>query len=89
LLHNFPGVFYETIGPSGTITVKQTMKKIKCDFAGEKNGNAKLTLIQVEQIIHLHSSGYYTHRKLAELANVSKSQVYRIIKGKSWTSVKS
>ena len=63
------------------------MKKIKCDFTGEKNGNAKLTLIQVEQIIQLYSSGYYTHRKLAELANISKSQVYRIIKGKSWTSV--
>lgn len=60
------------------------MKKINCDFKGEKNGNAKLTFMDVQQIIHLYEGGGYTYQSLALLAGVSKSHVYRIVKGKSW-----
>lgn len=63
------------------------MKKINCNFAGENNGNAKLSMLDVEQIIALYATGAFTHRHLAALANISKSQVYRIIKGKSWASI--
>lgn len=58
--------------------------KIKCNFKGEKNGNAKLTQKDVDQIIYLYSTGAYTLRSLAETVNVSKSQIYRIVKRISW-----
>jgi DNA-binding XRE family transcriptional regulator len=63
------------------------MKKINCNFGGENNGNAKLTVGDVKQIKGLYAGGGYTYESLAVLANVSKAQIYRIIKGKSWANV--
>ena len=63
------------------------MKKINCNFEGEKNGNAKLTVVDVKQIKGLYAKGGYTYESLAALSNVSKAQIYRIIKGISWSSV--
>jgi DNA invertase Pin-like site-specific DNA recombinase len=63
------------------------MKKIKCDFEGEKNGNAKLTLTDVKQIKGLYAGGGYTYESIAAISNISKAQVYRIVKGKSWATV--
>lgn len=65
------------------------MKKINCNFEGENNGNAKLTLAEVKQIIGLYRGGGYTYVSLAELTNISKTQIYRIITNKSWKSVQS
>lgn len=63
------------------------MKKINCNFEGERNGNAKLTITDVKQIKWLYAGGGYTYESLAALSNVSKAQIYRIIKGISWPSV--
>ena len=63
------------------------MKKINCNFGGENNGNAKLTAVDVKQIKWLYAGGGYTYESLAVLSNVSKAQIYRIIKEKSWASV--
>jgi len=63
------------------------MKKINCNFAGEKNGNAKLNEFEVRQIKSLYAAGGYTYDSLASTCNISKAQVYRIIKGKSWSTV--
>ncbi len=60
------------------------MTKINCNFKGENNGNAKLTLVDVKQIKGLYAQGGFTYEALAALANISKSQIYRIIKGISW-----
>ena len=63
------------------------MKKINCNFEGERNGNSKLTVVDVKQIKWLYAGGGYTYESLALLSNVSKAQIYRIIKGKSWANV--
>jgi len=63
------------------------MKKINCNFEGENNGNAKLTLAEVKQIIGLYRGGGYTYASLAEITNLSKTQIYRIITRKSWKTV--
>ena len=63
------------------------MTKINCNFVGEKNGNAKLTLQDVKWIKGLYANGGYTYESLAAISNVSKAQVYRIVKGKSWATV--
>lgn len=60
------------------------MKKINFDFSGEKNGNCKLTSEEVKKIRELYAEGTYTFEALALLTNVSKSQVYRIVKSRSW-----
>jgi DNA invertase Pin-like site-specific DNA recombinase len=63
------------------------MTKINCNFVGEKNGNAKLTIEDVKHIKGLYAKGGHTYESIAAISNVSKAQVYRIIKGKSWASV--
>ena len=63
------------------------MKKINCNFAGENNGNAKLTAEDVKQIIGLYRGGGYTYESLAKICDISKAQVYRIITRKSWKSI--
>jgi len=60
------------------------MTKINCNFKGEKNGNSKLTFVDVQQIIGLYEGGGYTYQSLASMAGISKAHVHRIVKGKSW-----
>ena len=59
------------------------MKKIKCDFAKEKNGNAKLNQEQVDEIKALRKDGY-SERALAAKFNICKTHAHRIINNLSW-----
>ena len=63
------------------------MKKINCNFSGENNGNSKLTEFEVKQIKMMYAAGGYTYASLAEITNISKTQIYRIITRKSWKTV--
>ena len=51
---------------------------------GEKNKNAKLDRIQVEQIRKLYRAGDTTMFRLANIFGVSMSTVSFIVRGKSW-----
>jgi hypothetical protein len=60
------------------------MKKIKCDFAKAKNGNAKLTQELVDELKHLRETEGYSERALAAKFNICKTHAHRIINGESW-----
>jgi len=60
------------------------MKKINCDFAKGKNGNAKLTHEQVLELRALHKKGGMTERALASQFGISKTHAHRIINNLSW-----
>jgi DNA-binding MarR family transcriptional regulator len=60
------------------------MKKINCDFAKGKNGNAKLTQEQVESLRFLHQTYGLTERALAAQFNICKTHAHRIINNLSW-----
>lgn len=51
---------------------------------GERHGMAKLTCIQVAQIIARYASGTETQRGLAKEFGVSQRQILRIVHGVSW-----
>lgn len=54
---------------------------------GERNGQAKLTSMQVYRIRSLHSTGYYPQNVLCDIFNVKAPTVCQIIKRKSWKHV--
>ena len=60
------------------------MKKIKCNFGKEKNGNAKLTLEQVEEIRQIYKAEELTQRELASRFGICKTHARRIIRYESW-----
>ena len=60
------------------------MKKINCNFSGEKNGNVKLTIDQVEQIRALHIDLGLTERALAAQFGICKTHARRIVRYESW-----
>jgi DNA-binding transcriptional regulator LsrR (DeoR family) len=60
------------------------MKKINCNFEGEKNGNAKLTKEQVEAIRFLYKHEKLTQRQLAAQFGICKTHARRVILGISW-----
>ena len=70
------GVFIETFVTSGNI---MNMTKINCNFKKEKNGNAKLSDAQTEQLREDWKSGEWTLRSLADQYGISHSQVRRIV----------
>lgn len=55
--------------------------------SGENSSLAKLTAIQVMEIIELYKTGNYSMRKLGVLYGVSHRQIGYIIQGKSWNSL--
>jgi DNA-binding transcriptional regulator LsrR (DeoR family) len=60
------------------------MKKIKCDFAKEKNGNSKLTAEQIEEIRQTYKTEGLTQRELADKFGICKTHARRIIRYESW-----
>ena len=60
------------------------MKKINCNFGKEKNGNAKLTLEQVEDIRNSYKNEGLTQRALADKFGISKTHARRIVRYESW-----
>jgi len=60
------------------------MKKIKCDFAKEKNGNAKLNQEQVDEIKALREEQGLSERTLAAMFGICKTHAHRIINNLSW-----
>ena len=60
------------------------MKKINCNFEKEKNGNAKLTLEQVEEIRQIYKTEELTQRELASRFSICKTHARRIIRFESW-----
>ena len=55
--------------------------------SGVKNGNVKLTAVDVRQIRVFYKAGRFTQRQLAEMYGVSAMHVNRIIKRKYWKHV--
>jgi hypothetical protein len=60
------------------------MKKINCNFEKEKNGNAKLTLEQVEEIRQIYKDEELTQRELASRFGICKTHARRIVRFESW-----
>lgn len=57
------------------------------DVAGENNANSKLTMYDVLYIRTLYKDGLMSMSKLAEKFDVTKTNISRIIKRKSWRNV--
>jgi len=51
--------------------------------AGERQGNAKLTEVQVYQTLELHANGW-KHVDISELFNVTRENITMIVTGKNW-----
>lgn len=54
---------------------------------GEEHYTAKLNEVQVLEIRKLYSQGGYSYKKLADIYNVDFSNIYAIIKRKSWKHI--
>lgn len=63
---------------------EETKLKISKANSGENNKNAKLNLIQVEEIRSKYKENTHTQRKLYEEYNVSKSTISKIINITAW-----
>lgn len=59
-------------------------KKIKCDFAGIKNGNAKLTQEKADDIRAAYKNLELSQRQLAYAFGISKTHARRIVRYESW-----
>lgn len=51
---------------------------------GERNGAAKLTRLQVDEIRRLYSSGGYSQEALGRMFGVHQTKVSRIVRWKGW-----
>lgn len=58
--------------------------RLKGRVKQERNGRAKHSKAEVEEIKKLYATGKYTQRKLGELFGVSHTNVYAICKGIIW-----
>lgn len=54
----------------------------KMNRSGEKNPNSKLSDYDIDMIKQLHTTGEYTQVKLAEMYDVSKQHIWRILNKK-------
>lgn len=54
---------------------------------GEFKTEPKLTPEKVLEIVRLYNTGKYTHKQLADMFNIDKSSVSRILSGESWSHV--
>ena len=73
--------------PAGALNGKHTHPESRAH--GERNGRAKLTGQNVEEIRCLYASGGHTHRSLARQFGVQRSTIYRLLNGMAWTGVAS
>lgn len=62
-------------------------RPIRCNFKGEKNGNAKLGPSEVRALIYLYQTGSWTYQKLADRFSITKGHVHRIITRKAWSNL--
>ena len=61
-----------------------TRQKLSLANRGENSPSARLTLVDVSLIRSLHASGGFTFPQLGKRFGVSKTQIRRIVSGKSW-----
>jgi hypothetical protein len=54
---------------------------------GERNGNSKLSHLDVARLLQYHSTGDHSQDALAERFGVAQSQISRALSGRSWTEV--
>lgn len=55
--------------------------------SGEKSGKAILNNAAVLEIRNKYKSGEFSQRRLAKLYNISRSNVYKIVNGETWTTI--
>ena len=72
------------LGKKHTEKSKEKIKINHADFSGDKNGRAKLTWEQVEQIRKLYFEEKYTLKMLAEKYSRGTSTIFHIIKNETW-----
>jgi DNA-binding CsgD family transcriptional regulator len=54
---------------------------------GERNGNARLTAVQVREIRKIAASGTMTYTEIAQMFRIARSTVHQIISGRSWRHI--
>lgn len=59
---------------------KTTIEKL----SGENSAHSKLTQVIVNEIRKLYLTGEFSHRKLAHMFNISKTQITNILNNKQW-----
>jgi hypothetical protein len=69
------------------ISEETRQKKIKSAKRGSENVTAKLTDQDVLRIREIYLTKKYSHIKLAEMYNISKSNVYSILKRNTWKHI--
>lgn len=52
---------------------------------GERNGNARLTKAQVEELRKLYATGKYLQKELARMFGIGRSNMSAILRGETWT----
>lgn len=62
-------------------------EKLSNSKIGEKNHRSKLKENDILEIRRLYSTGQYIHKDLANMYNVSRNQITRIINKKDWTHI--
>jgi predicted XRE-type DNA-binding protein len=58
--------------------------KLSTARKGESSNLSKLKRKQVDEIRELYKKGNFTHQKLAEMYNISRSQIGNIVNNKRW-----
>lgn len=69
------------------ISEETRQKKIKSAKRGSENVTAKLTDQDVLRIREIYLTKKYSHAKLSEMYNISKSNVYSILKRNTWKHI--
>lgn len=59
---------------------------VDCDrqAKGENNGNSKLTIEEINEIRNLYNMGEYSYEILAEMFNITKPAIARIVRNEVW-----
>ncbi len=73
-----------TTGKKRSEEQKNNMKVARPSIAGIKNHNAKLTMIQVAEIIEEYKQGNITYKQLCKKYNVSYSTITKVLNGHSY-----
>lgn len=69
-----------SLGRIGLHHSVETVNKL----SGENSAHAKLTVELVAEIRRLYATGNYSHRELAALFNISKTQITNILNNQQW-----
>jgi predicted XRE-type DNA-binding protein len=65
-------------------TIHAILNGLSFQVGGEKHHMSKLTLKQVKEIFEIYKTEKITQKKLADIYNVSQSQINRILNKKRW-----